>query len=47
MAVSDLQSELRKPDFRTDDSTERRLSKAVLQQLDESSGDISGLAIKW
>ncbi|KAK9803499.1 hypothetical protein WJX73_009717 [Symbiochloris irregularis] len=46
MAVSDLQSELRKPEFRTDDSTERRLCKAVLQQLDESSGDISGLAIK-
>ena len=47
MAVSDLQSELQKPEFRVDEGTERRLCKVVLQQLEDSSGDVSGLAVKW
>ena len=47
MAVSDLQSELQKPEFRVDEGTERRLCKVVLQQLEDASGDVSGLAVKW
>lgn len=47
MATSDLQNELAKPTFKTNDDTEKRLCNAILQQLDDTSGDISGLAVKW
>ena len=47
MATSDLQNELAKDNFKTDGETEKRLCKAILQQLDDISGDISGLAVKW
>lgn len=47
MATSDLQNELAKDSFKTDGETEKRLCKAILQQLDDISGDISGLAVKW
>ena len=47
MATSDLQNELAKDNFKTDGETEKRLCKAIIQQLDDISGDISGLAVKW
>ena len=47
MATSDLQNELSKDTFRTDDLTEKRLCTLILQQLEDISGDISALAVKW
>ncbi|DBB08467.1 hypothetical protein WJX82_000009 [Trebouxia sp. C0006] len=46
MATSDLQGELAKDNFRTDGETEKKLCHVILQQLDDISGDISGLAVK-
>lgn len=46
MGTSDLLNELQKDTFRADADTERRLCLVVLQQLDDASGDISGLAVK-
>ena len=47
MAISDLQGQLSKPEFKVDDATERRLCKVVLQQLDDGASDIAGLVVKW
>ena len=47
MAISDLQGQAAKPDFKVDDATERRLCKVVLQQLDDGASDIAGLVVKW
>ena len=47
MATSDLQNELLKPSFKVDPKTEEKLCTAVLQQLQDVSGDISALAVKW
>ena len=47
MATSDLQGELAKDNFKTDGETEKKLCHAILQQLDDISGDISGMAVKW
>lgn len=47
MATSDLQGELAKENFKTDVETEKKLCHVILQQLDDTSGDISGLAVKW
>ncbi len=47
MATSDLLNELQKDNFKLDSDTERKVSQIVLQQLDDASGDISGLAVKW
>ena len=47
MATSDLQGELAKEHFKTDGETEEKLCQAILQQLDDISGDISGMAVKW
>lgn len=47
MATSDLLQELQKESFKLDVDTERKISQIVLQQLDDASGDISGLAVKW
>lgn len=47
MATSDLLNELQKDSFKLDTDTERKVSQIVLQQLDDASGDISGLAVKW
>ncbi|XP_024383560.1 cullin-associated NEDD8-dissociated protein 1 isoform X1 [Physcomitrium patens] len=46
MATSDLLNELQKDSFKLDTDTERKVSQIVLQQLDDASGDISGLAVK-
>lgn len=47
MATSDLTEILKKPDWRRDDDQERRLCDLILQQLDDTSGDVSSLATKW
>ena len=47
MATSDLQGELAKENFKADVETEKKLCSVILQQLDDISGDISGLAVKW
>eukprot|EP00250_Pteridium_aquilinum_P018481 c24109_g1_i1 orf=324-4016(+) len=46
MATSDLLNELQKDAFRADIDVERKVSHIVLQQLDDASGDISGIAVK-
>lgn len=46
MATSDLLNELQKDTFKADSDVERKVSQIVLQQLDDASGDISGLAVK-
>jgi len=47
MGTSDLLAELNSESFKVDPDTERRVCHVVLQQLDDQSGDISGLAVKW
>ena len=47
MATSDLTEILKKPDWRRDEDTERILCELILRQLDDSSGDVSSLAVKW
>ena len=47
MATSDLTEILKKPDWRRDEDTERMLCELILAQLDDSSGDVSSLAVKW
>ncbi|KAI8473659.1 MAG: armadillo-type protein [Monoraphidium minutum] len=46
MATSDLLAELGKDSFKVDPELERRLCAAVAVQLEDASGDISGLAVK-
>lgn len=47
MATSDLLNELQKDTFKADSDVERKVPQIVLLQLDDASGDISGLAVKW
>ena len=47
MASSDLLNELQKDSFRVDGELERKLCGVVLAQLEDSSGDISSLAVRW
>lgn len=47
MAVSDLQRELQLDSFKVDEYNERRLCDIMLNLLEDQSGDISGLAVKW
>lgn len=47
MATSDLQGALEQASFKADDQTERTLARLILQQLEDPSGDISSLAVKW
>ena len=47
MATSDLLNLLQQDNFKVDSENERRLSAALLTQLEDPSGDISGLAVKW
>ncbi|GJS45204.1 retrovirus-related pol polyprotein from transposon TNT 1-94 [Tanacetum coccineum] len=47
MATSDLLNELNKEGFKLDGDLELRLSMTILQQLDDATGDVSSLAIKW
>ena len=48
MATSDLLNELQKDSFKSQDADqERKLVMIILQQLEDPSGDISSLAVKW
>ncbi len=47
MATSDLATELQKDQFRVDSEVERKLCSAIVARLDDSSGDVSSLAVKW
>ncbi len=48
MATSDLANELAKDNFRFESTAiEKQVSDVVLTQLEDASGDISGLAVKW
>jgi cullin-associated NEDD8-dissociated protein 1 len=47
MATSDLLSELNKESFKADQDLEPKLTIIVLQQLEDASRDVSGLAVKW
>lgn len=47
MATNDLQNELGKESFKVGGDIEQDLCKAVLALLEDVSGDISGLAVKW
>eukprot|EP00897_Mesotaenium_endlicherianum_P010551 jgi/Mesen1/9524/ME000637S08970 len=46
MGTSDLLNELQRDTFKTDPETEKKLCQIIVQQLDDASGDISGLAVK-
>lgn len=47
MATSDLLNELNKEGFKADAELEAKLTNTVIQQLEDPSGDVSGLAVKW
>jgi hypothetical protein len=47
MATSDLLNELSKDTFAVDPELEKKLCGVVAVQLEDQSGDISGLAVKW
>lgn len=47
MATSDLLNELQKDTFKAEGDLEKKLCTVVLNQLEDTSGDISGLAVKW
>lgn len=47
MATSDLLNELNREGFKADAELEAKLTNTVVQQLEDPSGDVSGLAVKW
>lgn len=47
MATSDLLNELSKSSFKVDSDLEKKLCSVIAVQLEDTSGDISGLAVKW
>ena len=48
MATSDLIELLKDPvAWKHDTETERRLCDQIVAQLDDSSSDVSSLAVKW
>lgn len=47
MAISDLHRELQSDSVKLDEATERRLCENMLKLLEDQSGDVSGLAVKW
>ena len=47
METSDLLNELRKDTFNADNDLKIKISKIVLQQLDDVVGDVSRIAVKW
>lgn len=46
-ATSDLLTELQAAAFKVDIELEKKLVTALLSQLEDSSGEIGGLAVKW
>ena len=47
METSDLLDDLSKETFKAENDLEIKISKTILQQLDDVVGDVSGLAVKW
>jgi len=48
MALSDLANELPKDTFKLDGGdSEKKICTSIVQLLDDSSGDVQGLAVKW
>lgn len=47
MATSDLLNEISKDTFKVDPDLEKKLCTVISVQLEDQSGDISGLAVKW
>ncbi len=46
MATSDLLNELAKESFKMDADSERKLTTMVLKLLEDTSGDVQGIAVK-
>lgn len=47
MASSDLLTELGKDTFKLDSDSEKRLTQMLLKLLEDRSGDVQGMAVKW
>ena len=48
METSDLLDDLSKETFKVENDLEIKISKTVLQQIDDDvAGNVSGLAVKW
>ena len=47
MATSDLLAELQKESFKPDTDGEKKICRAILKLLNDSSSDVQGLAVKW
>ena len=47
MATSDLMSELQKDSIQLDEDSERKVVRTLLRLLEDSSGEVQNLAVKW
>ncbi len=47
MSTYDLIEMLKKPEWKRDTDQEKKLCELILKQLDDTSGDVSSLAVKW
>lgn len=47
MATSDLMSELQKDSIQLDEDSERKVVRALLRLLEDRSGEVQNLAVKW
>ena len=47
MATSDLMSELQKDSIQLDEDSERKEVRALLRLLEDRSGEVQNLAVKW
>lgn len=47
MATSDLMSELQKESIQLDEDSERKVVRTLLRLLEDRSGEVQNLAVKW
>ena len=47
MATSDLMSELQKDSIQLAEDSERKVVRALLRLLEDRSGEVQNLAVKW
>lgn len=47
MATNDLMSELQKDSIQLDEDSERKVVRALLRLLEDRSGEVQNLAVKW
>jgi hypothetical protein len=47
MSAADLMEMMKRPDWKRDNDQEKKLCELILKLLDDSSGDVSSLAVKW